>query len=47
MYEAVVEVLRGSQTVIHELQQYKGAAKEIREVGVTAALNSQDNSRSF
>nr|XP_053641944.1 LOW QUALITY PROTEIN: CYFIP-related Rac1 interactor B-like [Cherax quadricarinatus] len=31
LYEDVAEVLRGSQAVIHDLQQYKGAAKEIRE----------------
>ncbi|XP_045604314.1 CYFIP-related Rac1 interactor B [Procambarus clarkii] len=31
LYEDVGEVLRGSQAVIHDLQQYKGAAKEIRE----------------
>ncbi|XP_050714008.1 CYFIP-related Rac1 interactor B-like isoform X2 [Eriocheir sinensis] len=31
LYEDVAEVLRGSQSVISDLQQYKGAAKEIRE----------------
>lgn len=31
LYEDVAEVLRGSQAVISDLQQYKGAAKEIRE----------------
>ncbi|XP_071528468.1 CYFIP-related Rac1 interactor B-like [Panulirus ornatus] len=31
LYEDVTEVLHGSQAVIRELQQYKGAAKEIRE----------------
>ncbi|XP_064078037.1 CYFIP-related Rac1 interactor B [Macrobrachium rosenbergii] len=31
LYDDVGRVLRGSQTVIQDLQQYKGAAKEIRE----------------
>ncbi|KAG0711309.1 Protein FAM49A [Chionoecetes opilio] len=31
LYEDVGEVLRGSHAVISDLQQYKGAAKEIRE----------------
>lgn len=32
LYSDVAEVLRGSHQVIHDLQQYKGAAKEIKEV---------------
>ncbi|KAK4327231.1 hypothetical protein Pmani_002287 [Petrolisthes manimaculis] len=31
LYSDVAEVLRGSHQVIHDLQQYKGAAKEIKE----------------
>lgn len=38
LYSDVAEVLRGSHQVIHDLQQYKGAAKEIKEVSIVLCL---------
>jgi hypothetical protein len=33
-FSIVQKVLKNSETILDELQQYKGAGKEIREVGL-------------